>query len=161
MAASTDRPPLLRGQELQAHQDRAWRWLRDTLGAPKRVLAPMVEQSELPFRMLAREYGADLCYSPMVHARLYAEHNEEGRARMFETAPEDRPLVVQFCGHDPAVLLAAARAVQHKCDAVDLNLGCPQGIARKGRYGAFLLEEQDTCVEIVRTLSQGLTIPVT
>jgi hypothetical protein len=63
---------------------------------------------------------------------------------------------VQFCGNDPQTLLAAARAVEDKCDAVDLNLGCPQGIARKGRYGAYLLEEQDVVLEIVRTLSAGL-----
>ncbi len=163
MATSTTHPPnhLLEGEELGAHCAKAWQWWRDHLGSPKRVLAPMVDQSELPFRMLAREYGADICYSPMVHARLYAEGSEEKRARMFETAPEDRPLVVQFCGHDPQVLLTAARAVQHKCDAVDLNLGCPQGIARKGRYGAYLLEEQDLCVNIVRTLARGLDIPVT
>ena len=97
----------------------------------------------------------------MIHARLYSEGTEEMRARMFETAPEDRPLVVQFCGHDPNVLLVAAKAVQHKCDAVDLNLGCPQGIARKGRYGAYLLEEQEICINIIRTLSAGLEIPVT
>jgi len=63
---------------------------------------------------------------------------------------------VQFCGNDPQTLLSAARAVEDKCDAVDLNLGCPQGIARKGRYGAYLLEEQDVVLEIVRTLSAGL-----
>ena len=54
----------------------------------------MVEQSELPYRLLAREYGAGLCYSPMVHSRYYAEGSATARARMFETTPEDRPLVV-------------------------------------------------------------------
>jgi len=54
----------------------------------------MVDQSELPYRMLGREHGAGLCYSPMIHSRLYAERDEVGRARMFETSPEDRPLVV-------------------------------------------------------------------
>ncbi|MCV5335063.1 tRNA-dihydrouridine synthase, partial [Escherichia coli] len=46
-------------------------------------------------------------------------------------------------------------------DAVDLNLGCPQGIARRGHYGAFLLEETDTVVAIVRALADGLAVPVT
>lgn len=44
---------------------------------------------------------------------------------------------------------------------MDLNLGCPQGIAKKGNYGAYLLEDQDTVLEIVRTLSAGLDIPLT
>lgn len=46
-----------------------------------------------------------------------------------------RPLLVQFCANDPATLLAAAKLAQGRADAIDLNLGCPQRIARRGRYG--------------------------
>lgn len=74
---------------------------------------------------------------------------------------QDRPLIVQFCGNDPQTMLAAAKLVEDRCDGVDINLGCPQNIAKRGRYGSWLLEEQDVVLEIVRTMSQGLNIPLT
>lgn len=47
------------------------------------------------------------------------------RETNFDPHPEDRPLFVQFCGHDPALLLASAKYVEKDCDAVDLNLVSP------------------------------------
>lgn len=72
----------------------------------------------------------------------------------------DRPLFVQFCANDPEALLCAARQVAPYCDAVDLNLGCPQGIARKGHYGAFLQEDQDLIFRLINRLHTELGIPV-
>lgn len=87
----------------------------------------MVDQSELAFRMQCRARGAALCYSPMYKADEFVR-DERARAE-FSTCTEDRPLVVQLCGNDAASLVAAARLVEARCDAVDLNLGCPQNDA--------------------------------
>jgi len=110
--------------------------------------------------MLTRKYGADICYTPMFHARLFST-SDKYRKDMFTPCKEDRPLVVQFCANDPNILLNAAKLVEDHCDAVDINLGCPQGIARKGNYGSFLLEKTELIISMVTKLKQHLKVPVT
>ena len=47
------------------------RWWRESLGAPRFVMAPMVLQGELAYRLLARRHGCELCYSPMLPASAF------------------------------------------------------------------------------------------
>jgi tRNA-dihydrouridine synthase 1 len=83
-----------------------------------KVVAPMVGASDLAFRLLCRKYGADLCFTEMFHsARFVADEDYRNKLFMNEQrlpmSPEHeqlyRPLVVQFGGNDPEVLLAAVR----------------------------------------------------
>lgn len=53
----------------------------------------------------------------------------------------DRPLIVQFCANDPDQLLVSAKVVEPFCDAIDINFGCPQDIAKKGKYGSYLQDD--------------------
>ncbi|KAL6859603.1 dihydrouridine synthase domain-containing protein [Trichoderma novae-zelandiae] len=151
----------------------------ESIGSPQYIVAPMVDQSEFAWRMLTRsfllpsEQSKLLAYTPMFHARLFSQDEKYRRAHFQAVRPGsdepwldgnpklDRPLFVQFCANDPEALLAAAKLVVPYCDAVDLNLGCPQGIARKGHYGAFLQEDQDLVFQLINTLHRELPIPVT
>lgn len=132
----------------------AWQYWEKTLGSPRLILAPMVDHSELPWRMLSREYGCHLAYTPMFHAANFAS-SKKYRDKYFTTAKEDRPLIVQFCANNPQTLLEAAKHVADKCDGIDINLGCPQEIARRGRYGAFIQEDWELIKSMIQTLRQN------
>ena len=160
-----------------------WQFFRDTLQGAKYHVAPMVDQSELAFRQLCRRYGATCAYTPMLHARrvewqwpgtpcrnppstahlpgrLFVE-NEAYREEHFTTCAQDRPLLVQFCANEPDTLLAAAKLVEGRCDGVDINFGCPQRIARRGNYGACLMDDLQRVEALVSKLAQNLSVPVT
>ena len=70
---------------------------------------------------------------------------EKYKENVFKDLQEvnDRPLFIQFCGHDPEVILKGAKMLENKCESIDMNFGCPQYIAKRGNYGAFLLENTD------------------
>ncbi|OHE94628.1 dihydrouridine synthase [Colletotrichum orchidophilum] len=158
----------------------------ESIGSPKYILAPMVDQSEFAWRMLSRSFITAseqknlVAYTPMFHARLYKDTENYRQCHFQAVRPDDsndatpttkpwldgnpaidRPLFVQFCANDPDALLGAALRVAPYCDAVDLNLGCPQGIAKKGKYGAFLQEDQELIFKLINTLHKNLPIPVT
>ncbi|KAF5027253.1 hypothetical protein F66182_669 [Fusarium sp. NRRL 66182] len=173
MAAKEENPTAERPAKLHG------RAFYESIGSPKFIVAPMVDQSEFAWRMLTRsfisptEQSSLLAYTPMLHARLFSQDEKYRKAHFQAVRGDsetpwldgnpsiDRPLFVQFCANDPDALLSAAKQVAPYCDAVDLNFGCPQGIARKGRYGAFLQEDQDLIFRLINILHKELDVPVT
>ncbi|ETV94950.1 hypothetical protein H310_11593 [Aphanomyces invadans] len=143
-------------------------WYRNVLGSPQLVCAPMVRQSELAFRLLTRRLGCQLAFTPMLVASdiVAASDAAPGHStgdishQFFATATEDRPLIVQLAGNDPVLLAKAVTLLQHRCEGIDLNLGCPQRCARTGHFGAYLLDTPDRIEEIVRAMVRVACVPI-
>lgn len=56
--------------------------------------------------------------------------------------------------------MEAVKHIEHEIDAVDINFGCPQNIAKRGHYGAFLLDDVDLMCSLIRKLYEGLSIGI-
>lgn len=126
-----------------------------------KILAPMVNYSDLSYRLLARRYGANICYTEMVHTEVFLRNKcNPTKNQFFYYSKEDTPLVIQICGNSPQRMLECALILQDYCDAIDINFGCPQNIAKRGNYGAFLEDKWELISEIITLLSSNLKIPL-
>ena len=95
-------------------KSRGFKFWNEVLNGAKYIVAPMVDQSELPWRLLGRRYGAELCYTPMFHAAIF-RRDQNYRRDNFVVCKEDRPLIVQVRGRfvlynaHPQLILPLAR----------------------------------------------------
>lgn len=132
----------------------------ESLGSPKHILAPMVDFSELPFRLLCKEYNCHLGFTPMLNAKIFVQCAKY-RESNFTTCNLDKPVIAQFCGNNYEILLKAIELIKENVSAVDLNFGCPQQIAKKGNYGSFLLNQQNVIPTLVYNITNNTNFPIT
>lgn len=133
-----------------------------TMDKKLKLMAPMVDYSSLPFRLLVRNYGIDITYTQMFNAKIFmSSSNYRERYMDWRNHTDiDRPLVVQLAGDDPKNLIGTAKYFENEVDGIDLNLGCPQQIAKSGHYGAYLLEEEDLVIKILSEMVSNIACPI-
>lgn len=125
------------------------------------ILAPLAGYTDLPFRLLCREFGAGLCVSEMIscHGLTYGQ---EKTLKMMATSQEERPVSFQLFGADPEVMAQAAAVVRgHSPDFIDINMGCPVRKVTKKGAGAALMADPDLASRIILNVRKHSDIPVT
>lgn len=134
----------------------------------KYILAPMVGASELPFRLLCRKYGAQVAYTPMISSMSFACTDDFTNQHPEFTSLQkgyDRPLVCHFSANDPEKFAIACKKVEPYCDAIDINLGCPQRTAYLEHFGSYLIDpnnqkDRDLVLSIVKAGNEAVKIPI-
>jgi tRNA-dihydrouridine synthase 2 len=147
----------------------------------KIVLAPMVRSGELPSRLLALHYGADLVWGPETVDRAMIDTTRRvnprtsciewtrfssngGRAQehvglqkesvIYRIDPrrEKGKLVYQIGTADPELAVQAAKLVAGDVSGIDVNAGCPKPFSTSGGMGAALLRTPARLAAILEAL---------
>jgi nifR3 family TIM-barrel protein len=126
------------------------------------ILAPMSGVTDMPFRRLAKRYGAGLVVSEMVSSFAVHYRNERTCRELLRIHPDEHPVSMQLFGHDPDVMASAAEQVAAAgADLIDINMGCPVPKVCKTGAGAALLEDPGRAVELAQSAARASGLPVT
>jgi tRNA-dihydrouridine synthase B len=125
------------------------------------ILAPMSGIGDLPYRLIAREFGCTLAFAEMVSARALCERNMK-TTKLLKSTAADIPLGIQMLAADPHFLVHAVELLdRYHYDVIDLNAACPvRKVTRKGE-GAALLKEPAKLSMLVAALVKVARVPVT
>ena len=125
------------------------------------ILAPLAGYTDLPFRILCREYGAGLCVSEMIscHGLVY---RQKKTIEMVESCKDDRPVSFQLFGADPDIMAEAASILSSfGPDLIDINMGCPVKKVTKRGAGAALMTDLKLAEQIIKKVVNNSKYPVT
>ena len=131
------------------------------LGEKPVLLAPMEDVTDPAFRLLCKEFGADMVYTEFVSSDALIRSVGKTMLKL-NISDAERPVAIQIYGKDTETMVEAARIVeQAQPDILDLNFGCPvKRVAGKGA-GSGMLQNVPKMLEITRAVVNAVKIPVT
>ncbi len=125
------------------------------------ALGPMAGITDMPFRLLCKEQGADLIYSEMVSAKGI-HYNNKNTSDLLRCDESERPVALQLFGSEPDIMAeTAARIEERNFDIFDINMGCPVPKVVNNGEGSALMKDPALAGRIVEAIVQVVKKPVT
>lgn len=125
-------------------------------------LAPMAGITDMPYRVICREFGADFVCTEMVSAKaLY--YGDQKSLRLMKIQPEEQPVSLQLFGEDPKILSEVVkRFINPREDiaVLDFNMGCPAPKIVKSGAGSSLVRDLDRAEQAVQAIVEAANRPV-
>ena len=124
-------------------------------------LAPMEDVTDISFRLLCKEFGADMVYTEFISSDALIRHVNKTKSKL-DVSDEERPVAMQIYGRETEAMVEAATICEmSRPDILDINFGCPvKKVAGKGA-GAGMLRTPEKMIEITAAVVKAVNIPVT
>ena len=122
--------------------------------------APMIDWSTREYLTFARLFNPhSYLYTEMISTSALLYGDTDYHLRYY---PNEHPVVLQLGGSHPDELAQCAKLGQdYGYDEVNLNVGCPSDRVQHYKIGACLMAEPKLVADIVRTMREAITIPIT
>ncbi|MBQ1993945.1 MAG: tRNA dihydrouridine synthase DusB [Lachnospiraceae bacterium] len=125
------------------------------------VLGPMAGVTDLPFRILCKEQGADLLYTEMISAKGIF-YNNKNTEQLWKIDDREHPIALQLFGSDPKLMAdMAARIEERNFDILDINMGCPVPKVVNNGEGSALMKTPELAGKIIKAVSSAINKPLT
>lgn len=125
------------------------------------VLSPMDDVTDLPFREICKEFGADMLITEFIASEALNREAEKSYRKM-KFSSRQHPIGIQIFGADESELLQCLEIVEEqKPDFIDINWGCPvKKVAGRGA-GSGILKDIPKMIHITSELVRHAHLPVT
>ena len=125
------------------------------------VLAPMAGVTDLPYRLICKEFGCGLTVTELVSAKAIL-YNNKNTELLIKTDRNEVPAALQLFGSDPDIMSEiAARFNESDFDIIDINMGCPVPKVVNNGEGSALMKNPGLVAEIVGKMVKAVKKPVT
>lgn len=125
------------------------------------LMAPLAGYTCYPFRILAYELGAGLCFTEMVSANGL-KYQDKATKRLLLTTKDEKIKAVQLLGGNPAIMEQMAKSeFLQEFDIIDINMGCPvPNVFKSGEGSALMLDLKRAAAIIQGCKKSGKVITV-
>ena len=122
-------------------------------GAPILALAPLAGYTDSAFRLICKDFGADVLYSEMASTSA-VYYKSDKTLELLKFSKKERPYVVQVFGSDPQHFKEAVKMIDDKInpDGFDINFGCPVKKVLKQGAGSRLMADLKLSREVIEAV---------
>ena len=124
-------------------------------------LAPMEDVTDIAFRLMCKQFGADMVYTEFVSSDALIRNVSKTHQKL-TVSDEERPVAIQIYGREVEPMVEAAKICETAGpNIIDINFGCPvKKVAGKGA-GSGMLRNIPMMLEITREVVKAVNLPVT